>query len=465
MARRPAGRPAAPRGIAPRRWIPGPESVRFRAMNRTVTESSPGRYTRRAAVRRRLSSLALTALGILVPAALAGQSGAPPGAATAGAATAPQGAPKPTVQYDDRGIVFSGTDGFSYLILRFRVQQLAQVTSEADDDLDVASANLAVRRMRLRFESVVWDPRLKVNVQLSFTRGDQDFEASNFPNVLRDAYVTWQATPRLALVGGQGKLPGNRQRVNSSSELQFADRSIVNAAFTIDRDVGLFAHYTNMDAALPFVLRGAVTAGEGRNPSPGSDGLAYTGRVELLPFGAFTGGGDYFEGDLRREPHPKLSVAFGAQHNDRAVRAGGQLGRPLFAPRSMNTYLADLLYKHRGFAFAAEVARRTAPDPVTTDGTTNRFVLVGDGVTAQTSYLMRSNLETAVRFSLVTPHDDVAGLAGADRQRQVGLGLTRYFKGHKVKVQGELLHDDFRNQLTGAKRGAWGLRSSMEVGI
>lgn len=419
-------------------------------MSRPVTHSLPDRCIGRPAARRAAVALALATALAATP-ALAQTPAAP--------------APKPTVEYGDRGVVFNAADGFSYLILRFRVQQLAQVTTVSDDDLDVAAANLAVRRMRLRLESVLWDPRLKVNVQLSFTRGDQDFEASNFPNVLRDAYVTFQATPRLALVGGQGKLPGNRQRVNSSSELQFADRSIVNAAFTVDRDVGLFAHYVHMDAALPFILRGAVTSGEGRNPAVGSNGLAYTGRVELLPFGAFTGGGDYFEGDLRREPKPKLSIAAGMQHNDRAIRTGGQLGRPLFAPRSMNTYEADLLYKHRGFAFAMEVARRDSPEPITTDGTSTRYVLTGDGVTAQTSYLLRNDLEPALRFSMVTPNADVAGLSGADRQRQIGLGFTRYLKGHKVKVQGELLHDDFRNALTGAKRGAWGLRSSIEVGI
>jgi len=176
------------------------------------------------------------------------------GLASSGDAQAPSDStPVVGLEVGDRGILVRGTDPFSYVAFRFRVQQVASATSESDDDLSIAATNFAVRRMRLRIESVLVDPRLKVNVQLSFSRGDQDFEASNFPNVLRDAYVTWQASPHLALVGGQGKLPGNRQRVNSSSELQFADRSIVNAAFTIDRDVGLFAHYTRMDVALPFI--------------------------------------------------------------------------------------------------------------------------------------------------------------------------------------------------------------------
>ncbi len=372
---------------------------------------------------------------------------------------------RPVIEFGDRGVVFNAADGVTSLALRFRVQQIAAVTSESDEDLSVATAQLQVRRMRLRLESVVLDPRLKVNIQLSFSRGDQDFEASNFPNVLRDANVSFQATPRLLLVAGQGKLPGNRQRVNSSSELQFADRSIVNAAFTVDRDVGVWAHYSNPSARLPFVFRAALSAGEGRNPSVGSNGLAYTTRLELLPFGAFTGGGDYFEGDLRREPKPKLSVAAGISHNDRAVRTGGQLGRPLFAPRSMTTYLADALYKHRGFALSAEYARRGARNPLTSDGTTTRYVLVGTGLTAQTSYLFTSGFEPALRFSIVTPENVIAGLSGADRQRQVGLGVTRYLRAHKVKWQAELMHDDYRNAASLARRGTWGLRSSLEVGI
>lgn len=381
------------------------------------------------------------------------------------AAARAQASPRPVVEFGDRGLTVNGSDGFSYINLRFRVQTLGQLTSVSDEDLQVASVNLAVRRMRLRLESVVLDPRLKVNVQLSFARGDLDFENSNFPNVLRDAYVTFQATPRLALMAGQAKLPGNRQRVNSSSEMQFADRSIVNAAFTVDRDVGLFATYANLRAGLPFLLKAAVTSGEGRSPAVGGSGLAYTARVELLPFGAFTNGGDYFEGDLAREPAPRLSIGFGGQINDRAVRTGGQLGRPLFAPRSMSTFLADVLYKHAGLAVAAEFARRAAPDPVTTQGTETRYVLTGDGVTVQASYLLDSNLEPAIRASLVRPNREVAGLSGADRQRQLAFGLTRYLKGHRVKVQGEVMHDEFRNLRTGALRATWGLRTSIEFGL
>jgi phosphate-selective porin OprO/OprP len=380
-------------------------------------------------------------------------------------AQAPADTTRESVVFDARGITFNARDGITSLTLRFRVQEWAFVTTESDDDLSIARSQLAVRRARLRFESIVWDPRLKVNVQLSFSRGDQDFENSNFPNVLRDANVTFQATRRLALTVGQGKLPGNRQRVISSGEQQFPDRSIVNGAFTVDRDVGFFAAYSMMDAPLPFAVKAALTGGEGRNAPTGGNGLAYTGRIEVLPFGAFTGGGDYFEGALREEPEPRLSVGAVISRNDRAVRTGGQLGVPLFQPRGMTTGFVDAMYKHGRFTASGEFARREARDPFTTDGTTTRYVLAGDGLTMQASWMLRPMLEPAIRFSVVSPHRDLAGQPGADRQRQASAAITRYLKGHRVKLQAEVLHDDFRNALTRATRGSWTLRTSIEAGI
>ena len=80
---------------------------------------------------------------------------------------------RPTVEVGEKGILVRGTDPFAYVAFRFRVQQLASATSESDDDLSIAATQFAVRRMRLRIESVLVDPRLKVNIQLSFSRGDR----------------------------------------------------------------------------------------------------------------------------------------------------------------------------------------------------------------------------------------------------------------------------------------------------
>ena len=375
---------------------------------------------------------------------------------------APRDSARRPLDFTSKGLVFSGSDGFSYLALRFRIQQWAVFTSE-DGEQGISSAQVAIRRARFRFESVVWDPRLKVNVQLSFSRGDMDFENSQFPNVLRDATVSWQATPNLVLMGGQTKLPGNRQRVVSSGELQFPDRSIVNGAFTLDRDMGVWASYTRGRRTRPLILSAAITSGEGRAVQTGNAGLAYTGRVEVQPLGAFTGGGDYFEGDLAREPQPRLAVGLSVSHNEQGERAGGQLGRFLYEPRDMDVLIADALLKYRGFAVAGEFAQRRAADPITTDGVNSRAILTGSGTNVQASYLFSNNYEVGARWSTVDPHRDVR--AEFDRQRQNSLVLTRYFRGHRVKWQLEALRDEFRDGTNGAMRRSWTSRSSLEVGI
>jgi hypothetical protein len=358
--------------------------------------------------------------------------------------------------------VLNASDGFSYMAFRFRLQEWALLGS-ADDSEQITTSQIFVRRARVRFESVVWDPRLKVNVQLSFSRGDMDFENSQFPNVLRDYTVAWQATPRLQLMAGQTKLPGNRQRVVSSGEIQFPDRSIVNGAFTIDRDMGVWLTYHAPTAKLPFTARAAISGGEGRGAAMGESGLAYTGRVEVNPLGVFTGGGDYFEGDLMRERSPRVAVGITYSYNEDARRTGAQLGKFLGEPRDIGTTLADVLFKYNGFAASAEFARRATRDPITMVGAETRAVLAGDGITAQASYLTRSNFEFGVRMSLIEPDQELAGVY--ERQRQTSAVLTRYLRGHRVKWSTEVMRDDFTHLGTQAKRGAWGLRSSLDVGI
>src|SRR5690606_6271163 len=174
--------------------------------------------------------------------------------------------------------------------------------SKGLDDLAAESFEFRVRRLRLKFEGFVYDPKLTYYIQLSFSRGDMDWRGfedarvNSSPNVVRDAVIYYNPTPNLKLGFGQTKLPGNRQRVVSSGDQQFVDRSIVNANFNIDRDFGFFGHLSGEY----FNLRGAVTSGEGRNSVRSLNGLAYTARIELLPFGRFTDNNDYVEGDLAR---------------------------------------------------------------------------------------------------------------------------------------------------------------------
>lgn len=377
-----------------------------------------------------------------------------------------------------KGLGITSPDSLFLMNIRFRMQNRAgiETTSPTDWEPDVIEGR--VRRLRLRFDGYVYNPKLTYVLQLSFSRGDIDYEDSGFPNIIRDAMVIYNFNKHFALGIGQTKLPGNRQRVNSSGDLQLPDRSIVNSEFNVDRDFGVQLYYRNDIRGFHYVIRGAVSSGDGRNfnnagtsSTTSSDlavnGLCYTGRIELLPFGEFTNNGDYFEGDLAREPKPKVSIGGGFSNNENAKRSGGQLGKYLYESRDIETTMFDLLYKHNGWAFAGEFLKRHARDPITEnpdDPTEEQHVYAGHGQNYQASYLFRSNYEIVTRYSAVVPDNDIQQLE--PKLEQYTLGATKYLRGHRVKLQTEFTYaKDTWLQGAEADHDYFIIRFQVEVGI
>ncbi|MBK8658944.1 MAG: hypothetical protein IPN22_08755 [Bacteroidetes bacterium] len=160
------------------------------------------------------------------------------------------------------GIGVTTPDSLFSLNFRFRIQSRVGYVSRSDEEFTPEEFDFRVRRIRMRIGGFIYTPRLTYNIQLSFSRADMDWDVSQVPNVLRDAMISYTIPQGLTFSMGQGKLPGNRQRVNSSGELQFADRSIVNNALTIDRDFGVFVNYTNHINDFHFIIKTALSSGE-----------------------------------------------------------------------------------------------------------------------------------------------------------------------------------------------------------
>jgi hypothetical protein len=350
------------------------------------------------------------------------------------------------------GIGFATPDSSYSLNIRFRMQNRFLMNTVSNEDFNPSSWEARVRRCRLSFTGHVVNPKLAYYLQLSFSRGDMDWSdvdasvLNTSPNVVRDAMIFYNPSKNLQFGFGQGKLPGNRQRVISSGAQQFYDRSIVNASFTPDRDFGFFINYTaHLGSKFTIISKSAITSGEGRNSVISNPGLAYTSRIELLPFGKFTDGGDYFEGDLIREEKPKISIAGGYQLNDLAVRSGGQLGKDLYGAKTYHLYMADFVFKLKGFAISSEYLRRDTEGSPFLMGSDNkqRNILTGDGINTQISYCTKKMWEVAVRHSLLSPHSDLLYIA--KESEQYGVGLTKYLNKHKVKVQGNLFYNRDRD--------------------
>lgn len=327
-------------------------------------------------------------------------------------------------------------DSLFKLNLRFRMQNRFGLRTESGEDLAVEQIDFRVRRMRLRLDGYVLNPRIQYYIQLGFSKADLDLDGGDFAQPIRDAIIYYYLNPNFYFGFGQSKLPGNRERVVSSGNLQFVDRSIANGVFTLDRDFGFFAYYTipNKGKA-QYQLKGAVSTGEGRNPSPGDNGLSYTGRIEYLPFGKFKNGGDYSEGDLEFEPSPKLSLALTLNSNQNGARTRGQLGSDLYEKRDQRVLIADAMFKYRGWGILAEYFQRKSSDPITRNSLgSTRVVWIGRGHNIQVSKMVSSKSELALRYSEVRPEDEIKTF---ERQGdEVALGFSRYLNGHRIKIQG-----------------------------
>ncbi|WP_177734970.1 porin [Flavobacterium inviolabile] len=364
-----------------------------------------------------------------------------------------------------KGLGITSADSLFQLNIRFRMQnRIGYIQNEGED----AAYDGQIRRLRLRFDGYVGNPHFLYVLQLSFAPGDvgEIHEGENI-NIIRDAAVIYRPNRNWSFTFGQTKIPGNRQRVNSSGALQLTDRSINNAKFNIDRDFGIQAYFLNEKKdAFSYNIKTAVTTGEGRNWTKSPDnGVALTGKIELFPLGSFTKDGSNFEGDLAREKTPKLLLSGAFHQNNHARRTQGQLGDDLYQQKTMKSFFADAMLKYNGWAAMATYMSRTANNPIAIDPldpTLSNYVYTGKGMDYQLSYTFPTNYEIIGRFSTQTANKDIKALTPDTNEYTIG--VTKYLWEHAFKLQTELTYDqlDFAN---GTTKNNWYVRFQIEIGI
>jgi len=365
-----------------------------------------------------------------------------------------------------KGLGLTSPDSIFQLNIRFRIQnRVTYIRNEGDKP----AYDGQIRRLRLRFDGYVGNPKFLYALQLSFAPGDVgEVKDGENLNIIRDAVIFYRPNKNWNISFGQTKLPGNRQRVNSSGGLQLTDRTINNAKFTIDRDFGFQVHHLNeYKDKFSYNLKTAISTGEGRNVTgKADDGVAFTGKAELFPLGAFTKDGTYFEGDVVREKKPKLLFSGAFQQNNHARRTQGQLGDDLYQTRTMKSVLLDAMFKYNGWAaMAAYMSRTTTKNAVTfseEDPTLSNYAYVGDGFDYQASYNFPTNYEVIARYSIQHAGPDIQALT--PNTKQYSLGLTKYIWEHAFKLQGEINYDQL-HYYNGSTKDNWYVRFQVEIGI
>lgn len=362
-------------------------------------------------------------------------------------------------------VLISKSDSTFQLKVRARMQN--RVTYY-DTEGEKSSVDPQIRRLRLRFEGYIGNPKFEYSVQFGFATNDIGLvpEKRNI-NMIRDVMFYYKPNRNWTFGLGQTKLPGNRERMNSSGALELTDRSINNADFNIDRDLGIQAQYNHkFKDKFSYVLSGAISTGEGRNRINFDDfGLAYTGKVELLPFGSFKNDGNYFEGDLEHEVNPKLMISAAYSYNNRARNTKGQMGYELFKTTNIQSLFLDAIFKYRGWSFMYAYLNRSA-DEIFTYNPENlsemRYVYVGHGQDFQASYTFKNKYEIIGRFSHQKVDKDIFQFK--PNTDQYSLGLTKYFFGHALKLQLEETYEQLKH-FDATVKNNWYTRLQIEIAL
>lgn len=333
-----------------------------------------------------------------------------------------------------RGVRLGADDGRFRLTIRGRVQTRATVRTSTTEG-ENADILFEVRRARLVFLGDLPDQNLQFYLQLGLSPGDMDPER---PIPLRDAVVTWTPLRDLNLRVGQMKVNYSRERVISSSALQFADRTNVNAEFSLDRDVGiqLFSNnFLGIHDAIGWQF--GVYGGAGRNRTEPGTGLLYVGRLQFNPLGTFSD--SLVEADLTRSRDARLSLGITAGLHPEARRERTNQGAVLPETVRAAHYGADLLFKYAGLSLQAEwLMREMTPDSLTEtdeDGLETEVVTrSGLGYLVQVGYVFSNGFELAGRYSIVQPVGDDSALV---RTAIPMLGVGQYFMRHDLKLQAD----------------------------
>ena len=316
--------------------------------------------------------------------------------------------PRPTVGYaPDSGAFLRTRDG-AWELNSYAMVQITNVTTGGHALPDASGFNLHAAKFILHGH--VYDPSITYHFQLNAGEGKV---------VAEDLYLRWDARPWLGVLIGQNEVPYNRQHITLEAYQELIDRSVVDARFTLQRDIGI-AMYLH-DASHRVELVAGLFNGARQN-APNDDGTYMTTvRFAVNPWGPIS----FREADLDDSPRPKLSVAVaGAYNPKRVVPPGDASSAPPTAVHHIVQGEVETTLRYQGLSLTTEAhARRLSDDRATLHIDEGAFIQAG-------YFVVPHRMQLAARRALV-----IGDLARADVASETTVGASYYFRGHRLKVQ------------------------------
>ena len=278
--------------------------------------------------------------------------------------------------------------------------QLRFTWDSPDEGDDVGS--FTIRRGRLSLGGSAWE-HFRYAMQMELSGGSV--------NII-DANISHQFSPLATLRIGQAKAFFGRQQLNSSGNLHFVDRTIVDGRFSGQRQNGIALH--GQDEGRTFEYGVGIHNGNGINAANNNDSYMFAGRAVLTPLGAYSPAESAFD-------YPdSLRIAIGGGFLLNTTGTGA-------AESDITRFSAEAAFKVRGFNTTAEFYWEDA-EP------TGQESLETTGWYVQPGFLFpnRRN-ELAVRYAVISPDTPT----NTD-EIETGVAFSHYWAQHRAKLQADL---------------------------
>lgn len=354
------------------------------------------------------------------------------------------------LSYGKNGFEFrTDNDKFS-LAIQNRIQVRYSNPFDSDprsiEDLERDESSFRIRRARTRLRGHAYWPWLKYYLQYDWSQP-----------VLRDLTLTVDKYHWAKIWFGRGKVIYNDERVTSSGNQQFANRSIVTDIFTVDRQQGvqLFGNVfpgTWYDMSYAAGVFSGLGVGENNNDD---SHMMYSGRVQ---WNALGGEMPFSQSDTEFHEKPALNFAFAAATNRSKCTAfqtdsGSCRNLPGFAPGQdgqyrINQMVEEVRFKWQGFSLLHELHWKEVIDTFRVQGDPGRKTHLMGGL-VQAGYfphyifpIIPRNLEFAGRYAFVDPNTRMKN----DLQEEFSGIMTYFFNGHANKVNFQVSNLVVQNQ-------------------
>lgn len=336
-------------------------------------------------------------------------------------------APAPAaVTYDpNRGTVIRTLDGR----WEFNPYAMVQLTHTIAGAGEVTDTGFRLKVARLIFHGNALTPSLVYHVQINVADGR---------GVAEDVYLRWQATPWLALLGGQIEVTLNRQHITLEAYQELVERSLTDARFNLQRDIGAIAYLS--DASKKHELTVGFFNGAGQNTINENRTYLASMRLAYNPWGPI----EYREADLDDNAKPKLSLAVAGAYNPERRVAGDDPDKPTIT-REIAQAVGEVTLRYRGLSITGETHLRRRYNEAGS-------LLVDAGGFAQAGFfLIPQHLQIAARASRVG-----VDLTKTDARDEEIAGVNYYVYGHRLKLQADFGH-------VGSQQAPKGWRGRMQL--